>query len=101
MPHDKIPYNLFMPGLGETYFRINQFEKGEAIYAKLLDISDRYLAYYATFRQKDKSRIMDEVTYHLRIIGSTSQVAREYNQTELLSTAEKLFDKYSSEFSVF
>jgi len=100
-PHEKIPYHLFMPGIAETYFRINQFEKGTAIYKKMLDISDRHLAYYSTFKQKDQNRIIDEITYHIRVLGSTMQIAQQYNQPELVATAEQLFEKYNNQFAIF
>ncbi len=100
-PHEKIPYHLFIPGIVETYFRINQFEKGKTISNKMLDISDRYLTYYSTFEQKDQNRIMEEITYHMRVIGNVMHIARQYNQTDIAITAEQLFEKYNNQWDIF
>lgn len=100
-PHEKIPYHLFMPGIAETYFRINQFKKGEDLFMKLLDISERHLIYYSGFKRKDQNRILEEITYHMRVIGNTMQIASQYKQNELQATAESLFKEYNSQFEVF
>ena len=90
-----------MPGIAEAYFRINKFEKGEALFRKLLDITDRHLAYYSTFKRKDQNRIMDEITYQIRVLGNIMQISRQYNQFDIATEAEQLYEEYNTRFTVF
>jgi len=99
-PHDKVPYDMFMPGIADGYYSLAKFEKGSEIVEKLIDISDSHLEYYGTFNKKQKGRIEEEVTYHLRILANLSQMCRQYNQTDLAIKAQDLFNKYGNLFSM-
>ncbi len=100
LPNKNLPYDMFMPGIAETYYKISKFEKGIAIQEKMIDISQRHLEYYSTFSKQQLKRINMEVTYHMRILANSVQLAREYNQTELALKAEELFNKFGETFSI-
>ncbi len=100
LPDKNLPYDMFMPGIAETYYKISKFEKGTAIQEKMIDISQRHLEYYSTFSKRQLKRINMEVTYHMRVLANSVQLAREYNQTDLALKAEELFNKFGKTFSI-
>ena len=100
LPEKTLPYGMFMPGIAETYYKLLEFEKGNAIEEKMIDISRRHLEYYSTFNKRQLKRINAEVTYHMRILANSMQLAREYNQDDLATKAENLFNKFSEAFSI-
>lgn len=100
LPDKNLPYGMFMPGIAEAYYKISKFGKGAVIQEKIIDISQRHLEYYSTFSKRQLKRINYEVTYHMRILGNSMQLAREYNQLEIADKAEELFNKYGKSFSI-
>jgi hypothetical protein len=100
-PHDKLPYDMFMPGIAEVYYKLGEMEKGNTILEKMMHISERHLAYYTEFRPKQRQRIQDEITYHIRVIGNVMQIAAQYKATTLASEAEELFNRYRSSYMGF
>lgn len=99
-PHKNLPYDMFMPGIADSYYSMAKFEKGNAIQEKMINISQRYLEYYSTFRKRHLKNINNEVTYHMRVLANAMQLARQYNQNDLAIKAEETFNRYSRSFSV-
>ena len=100
-PPQNVPYDMFNPGIAEAYYRINKFDKGNKMFLSLIDLANRHLKYYSSFNQKYISSIEEEITYQMRILANTMQVAHQYNQTEVAKQAEDLFSKYNQRFSIF
>ena len=99
-PKNNVPYDMFTPGIGEAYFRINKNEKGIAIFTDLIDIADRHLKYYSTLSRNHRSGAEEDITYQMRILANVLQVARQYNQTELLKKTEEVFAAYNQKLSI-
>lgn len=93
-PHSNVPYHVFVPGIAESYYQINKFDKGNEIFSFLMNQSDQYLNYYFSFNMRNQRRIQDEIDYRMRIIGNIMRIASQYNQTELSKEAEKLYMNY-------
>jgi hypothetical protein len=98
-PKNNVPYDMFTPGIAEAYFRINKFDKGTAIFTDLIDIADRHLKYYSTLSSKFVEGAEEDITYQMRIIANTMQIARQYQQNELSKKAEQLFTNYNQKFT--
>jgi hypothetical protein len=96
-PHENIPYHVFVPGIAESYYKINKFEKGNEIFSKMINLSDQYLNYYFSFKKKHRWRIKDEIDYHLRVIRNTLHFANQFNQNELFLEAQEIYMKYAEE----
>lgn len=96
-PHENVPYHVFIPGIAESYYQINKFEKGNKIFLEMVSLSDQYLNYYFSFKKKDRWRIEDEMDYHIRILRNTLHLASQYNQNELFLQAQKIYMKYAEE----
>jgi len=98
-PHKNVPYHVFVPGIAESYYQINKFEKGNEIVLKMIELSDQYLHYYFSFKEKDLWRIKDEIDYRMRVLGNAMQMAREYNQPEISAQAEEFYLKYLEDYN--
>jgi len=98
-PKSNIPYDMFTPGIAEAYFKINKFEKGTAIFNDLIDIADRHLNYYFKLSPKFMASAEEDITYQMRILANTMQIAQQNNQTELFKKVEPLFNSYNLKFS--
>lgn len=99
-PRKNVPYDMFTPGIGEAYLKINKNAKGIAILDEMTDIADRHLKYYSTLRPKFRNGAEEDITYHMRVLANVLQIARQYNQKELLNKTEQLFEKYNQNLSM-
>jgi tetratricopeptide (TPR) repeat protein len=99
-PDKNIPYDVFMPSIAETYYRINKFEKGKSILEKLTDIADRHLKYYYSLKHNKIKSIDEEISYQMRILANAVQIARVFNQSNLTAKYEALFNKYNLQYSI-
>jgi hypothetical protein len=97
-PEKNVPYDMFMPGIAESYYRLNKFEKANKILERMTDLAESYLEYYSTFKPSLQSSIGDETSYYLRVLGNSMQMSEEYNQTSLSVRARDLYARYSSIF---
>jgi hypothetical protein len=97
-PDKNLPYDMFMPGIAETYFQIQSFEKGNQILNRMLEIAEGRLNYYTGFRLSQKRKIQDEISYYIRVLGNIMQISRQYNQLELAMKAEELLQTYRNDF---
>ena len=93
-PEKNIPYDMFMPGIAETYYELGNYDKGTKILERMLEISADYLKYFDSFGERQKQGIINEISYHLRVLGNIAQSAHQYGQMELAGKAEEVFTRY-------
>jgi hypothetical protein len=98
-PEKNIPYDIFIPSIAETYYRINKLEKGTSILEKITDIADRHLKYYYSLKPNKIRSIEDDISYQMRILANAVQIARVFNQNALTAKYEALFNKYNRQYS--
>jgi tetratricopeptide (TPR) repeat protein len=94
-PHRNMPYHVFIPGIAESYYQLNKFEKGNKIFSKVISISDQYLNYYFSFNERNRWRIKNEIDYHTRVLRNAAYLTNQYNQNELSLKAQEILMKYS------
>jgi hypothetical protein len=100
MPHESLPYGMFMPGIADAYLQIGQTEKAVEILEKMLDIAEDYLEYYFSFGPKQITRINSEMAFYLRVVGNTYQMSRQYKLEEINERAERLYNLYGNNFNM-
>jgi tetratricopeptide (TPR) repeat protein len=98
-PEKNLPYDMFMPGIADAYYQLSKFEKANKIMNRIINLSISYLEYFETFSPKQRDRIVNELGYHLRLLGNAMQITKEYSQLELAGRAEEQFSKYYKLFS--
>jgi len=82
-PNEKIPYDYFTISWAYNYYRAGEMDKGNKV---LNDIADRYKAdldYYASLDKSYEKYYSEQINESLSVLQRLSQVAREYNQTDL------------------
>ncbi len=93
-PHEKISYDMFIVSIGESYYRVNRFEKGNDIMEKYMDICDRHLQYYLSTDADFVQGIENEIRYHLQALRNITITAEKYNQDEISEKADELFNAH-------
>lgn len=82
-PGNKIVFDFYMLPWADNYFRAGAAEKGEEV---LTQIANRYredLAYYGSLNSKFIGYYNDQIQESLAVIQRCSQLAKEYQLTEL------------------
>jgi hypothetical protein len=87
---------LLLP-IAETYFSAGQFEKGSAIFSRLLDYYEQELTYYFSFNEIRIQDLVDNIRQDLALVQHIYTASGDYKQTELNRRADnmmKIFSQY-------
>jgi hypothetical protein len=98
MPEENVPYNFFILPVAENYYRAKEFEKGDQILSRFIDIQDENLRYFFAFTGNKARLINDEKEMALGILHRITQVAEQYERTELYDRADAIFKDYYDMF---
>ena len=60
MPENNIPYNYFMLSIAENYYKLDAYEKGNAIMGSLLDRYEDDLNYYNSLDRDDVQKLKED-----------------------------------------
>ena len=83
MPHESIPYNLFVLPLAEIYYTVNQAEKGNAVLRILADKYEEELEYYFSIEMRYLKSSKRELQQAMSIMQRLSMIADQYEQDDL------------------
>jgi tetratricopeptide (TPR) repeat protein len=97
-PHDKVPYDYFMVGISEAYYRLQKYDKGNDILNKLLDITIAREDYFLSMDRKYIEGNTEEIGTNFQIIAQIGQVAMRNNQSEISEKAQTYLETNSSRF---
>ena len=98
MPNDKIPYDYFMPGIAESYFKLGEFEKGDAILNTIVDECIANMEFYRSFKPDMQARIQNDIADNLRLMMNVAAYANQYNQKDILSKTSERLEEYRQYF---
>lgn len=99
-PNSKIPFDYFTISWAYNYFKAGANEKGTEV---VNDIANRYkedLDYYGGLDKRYSRYYDDQVQEALAVIQRLSQVAREFNQTELYNELDESLMAYINDFGL-
>ena len=60
IPERNIPFDYFMLSIAENYYRLGEYEKGNAIMGSLVDRYENDLRYYVSLKGAAKKSVKDE-----------------------------------------
>lgn len=60
IPERNVPYNYFVLSIAENYYRLEEYEKGNAIITSLVDRYENDLRYYMSLSGSDKKAVLEE-----------------------------------------
>jgi len=91
-PHKKIPYDYFILGIAEGYYKLNKPEKGNELFETYLNGLMQTQDYYMSMTQKHKKLVSSEIRQNFQIIAQLGQIAQQYKQTELAGEANNYLE---------
>jgi hypothetical protein len=94
MPREKVPYDIFVPPIAETYYECGQKDKANQIVNEHLDIINEDLVYYFSLNPELRQSIDYEIRLSLQLTQDYVQITRNAGETELLKRADELFTQY-------
>lgn len=81
-PNNKIPYDYFIIGIAQAYFKINKVEKGEALLTEYIDILTRTQKYYLSMSDKYRRNITSDMDMNYQILSSIANAYYQANMFE-------------------
>lgn len=98
-PDDKLPYDFFVLGIAESYYKLEKFEKGNVILEQFIDKTIEQLNYDLSMSNRFVLTHFLEVENNFRIIWRLNQIATQYKQTELAEKTQACMDKHGTRFN--
>jgi hypothetical protein len=91
MPNEKVPYDLFVPGIAEAYYNCSDTLKGDAIVNTHLDLATEDLSYFMTLESDMRQSVDYELRLALQVTQDYRRIAATAGRQELAARAEELF----------
>jgi tetratricopeptide (TPR) repeat protein len=98
-PHKQVPYDLFMAGISESYYKTGEIDKANRIVEKYWQISNEELSYYLKL-EPDLRRGTDfETRVNLQVLQELNRITNTYGQDELNKKIQDDFNRHISTYS--
>ncbi|NQY66159.1 MAG: DUF2723 domain-containing protein [Flavobacteriales bacterium] len=91
MPHESIPYNLFVLPLAEVYYNVGEIEKGNEVIQILANKYEKELDYYFSMKLNYLNATKRDLQQAMSIMQRLSMITEKYEQTELNEILEAKF----------
>ncbi len=98
IPHESIPLNFSVAGVVEAYYKIEEFEKGNAIALQLMDVYSQEIEYFTRLSRKQVGRLGNEPDIAMSVLQKLLILARVHKQDEVLETIEARFEEIESQY---
>ncbi len=98
LPEENIPHGAETIFLARSYYAAEDYEKGNKIMYRLLEIFEDDLRYFFTFKPNRVRSIEDDIHIKISSLYRIKLYADFYEQHELHSKAEAIFNDYLSKF---
>ena len=98
IPHESILLNFSAAGIAEGYYKLGEFEKGNDIALKLMDVYAQEIEYYSQLSRAQVARLGNEPEIAMSVLQKLLILARVHKQDELLETIEARFDEIESKY---
>jgi len=90
---ERVPHNYFSIFLAEGYFRIGEFELGEAILKQLAEDRIKEMDYFNSLPQHKRAAAGREPETAMAIYMEVLKMAQQYEREELMQFLEKDYEK--------
>ena len=98
IPHESILLNFSAAGIVEGYYKLGEFEKGNAIALQLMDVYSQEIEYYTRLDRSQVARLGNEPEIAMSVLQKLLILARVNKQDEVLETIETRFDEIESKY---
>lgn len=97
MPENLVAYNFFMIPVAESYYKLKEYEKGNAVVKSLVNTYHEDLKYYLTFRGEDRKTIQSELDRAKYILQQLIMLTNDkYKESGLATEMQDRFIEINS-----
>lgn len=89
-PDSKFPYDLYMVQLVQVYYDAGEFEKGNTLINRLIDIQEQNVNYINAQKPNIRNAYKNELDEAYTLIGHSYQLSIKYNQPEITKKTEDI-----------
>lgn len=90
MPHPRFPYDFFMFGIAESYYKANQTEKANRIVLDYAKVSEQKLRYYLSLSNDIRRYYDDDIQLTAQTLQELASIANTYGQTDVTKKLEQM-----------
>jgi len=83
LPHPKFPYDFFMFGIIENYYKLNEVQKANRLTLDYARVSEQKLRFYVSLDNKMKQYYQDDIGLTAQTLQELASMAESYGQTEI------------------
>lgn len=98
MPAETVPYNVFVLGIIEGYYRAGELKKATEITEKMIKLTQGELDYYLSLDISNVSTVENETQRAMSVMQELSRLTRQYSQQDL---SKKIDDKFKIYYEKF
>ena len=98
MPAETVPYNVFVLGIIEGYYRAGELKKATEITEKMIKLTQGELDYYLSLDKSNVSTVENETQRAMSVMQELSRLTRQYSQQDL---SKKIDDKFKIYYEKF
>jgi tetratricopeptide (TPR) repeat protein len=92
LPHKKFPYDFFVLGQIEGYYKANETDKANRLLLEYVGITDENLNYYFSLSGSFAKITTNEKEYNLEILRELLSIATKNGQTDIQKSIEEKFN---------
>jgi hypothetical protein len=97
MPENLVGYNFFMIPAAESYYKLKEYEKGNAIVRSLVNTYHEDLKFYLTLRGDDRKSIQSEMDRARYILQQLIMITNDkYKDSGLATEMQERFIEINS-----
>jgi tetratricopeptide (TPR) repeat protein len=98
MPHESIMLNFSAAGIVEAYYKLEEFEKGNDVAMKLVEVYSDEMEYYLSLPREYVQRLGNEPDIAMSVMQKLMVLSRVHKQEELQSTIEARLDAIEDKY---
>ncbi len=83
LPYPKFPYDFFMFGIIENYYKLNEVQKANRLTLDYARVSEQKLRFYVSLDNKMKQYHQDDIGLTAQTLQELASMAESYGQTEI------------------
>ncbi len=98
-PHERIPYDIFVPPVIEAYYAAGEAGRADSIAYEFAGILENELACYLSLKPKFKNTIDYEIRLNLQILQNLRQITAESSDPNLNNYISEIFMQFLQSYS--
>lgn len=97
-PEKNVPYNLFVLGIIDAYFKAGEIKKGREVLTKLIKNTEQELNYCLGIDESKALTLKSEARRALTVYSELIRISRVYSQNDILKNLEENYKIFIEKF---